>query len=202
MLDAYLADEIGEQALKQDAESWQNYAASYRPLIEWARKTQIPVIAANAPAGIVRCVGRHGVGYLERLSPQERSQVAAEIHLDDPPYRAKFMGAGRHGTTENSEDLRARKHFAAQVLSVLKVLRSEQFARERLGLNKAFGNIEPESINIHGGSLAFGHPFGATGTRMVTTMANELASTKAKTALLGLCAQGGQSAGAVMEAVD
>ena len=92
--------------------------------------------------------------------------------------------------------------FAAQVLSVLKVLKSDQFAKERLGLDKAFGDIAAESINIHGGSLAFGHPFGATGARMVTTMANELATTKNKTALLGICAQGGQSAGAVMEAVD
>lgn len=92
--------------------------------------------------------------------------------------------------------------FAAQVLSVLKVLKSEQFAKERLGLDKAFGDIAPESINIYGGSLAFGHPFGATGARMVTTMANELATTKNKTALLGICAQGGQSAGAVMESID
>jgi acetyl-CoA acyltransferase len=82
------------------------------------------------------------------------------------------------------------------------VLRSEQFAKERLGLDKAFGDIPVERINVHGGSLAFGHPFGATGTRMVTTMANELALTKAKTALLGICAQGGQSAGAVMVAAE
>ena len=92
--------------------------------------------------------------------------------------------------------------FAAQVLSVLKVLKSDQFAKERLGREKAFGNIPMERINVHGGSLAFGHPFGATGARMVITMANELATTKNKTALLGLCAQGGQSAGAVMESVD
>jgi acetyl-CoA acyltransferase len=92
--------------------------------------------------------------------------------------------------------------FAAQVLSVLKVLRSDQFAKERLGLEKAFGDIPVDRINVHGGSLAFGHPFGATGARMVTTMANELALTKAKTALLGICAQGGQSAGAVMEAAE
>lgn len=89
--------------------------------------------------------------------------------------------------------------FAAQVLSVLAVLRSDEFARQRLGLDEAVGDIAPESINLYGGSLAFGHPFGATGARMVTTMANELATTDKKTALLGICAQGGQSAGAVME---
>jgi len=92
--------------------------------------------------------------------------------------------------------------FAAQVLSVLKVMKSRRFAKERLELEKAIGEISPKEINLYGGSLAFGHPFGATGARMVTTMANELGDTKKKTALLGICAQGGQSAGAVMESVE
>lgn len=91
--------------------------------------------------------------------------------------------------------------FAAQVLSVLKVLRSDEFGRQRLGLKAAFGDIDPASINIHGGSLAFGHPFAATGARMVTTMANELARSEHKTALLGICGQGGVSAAAVMEKI-
>jgi len=109
----------------------------------------------------------------------------------------------RSGLTLDQIDLiDIHEAFAAQVLCVLKALASDRFAQERLGLEKAFGRIEPESINVHGGSLAFGHPFGATGTRMITTMANELAMTDNKTALLGVCGQGGQSAGAVMEAVD
>ena len=54
---------------------------------------------------------------------------------------------------------------------------------------------------MHGGSLAFGHPFAATGARMIITMANELHRTEARTALLGVCAQGGQSGAVVMEAV-
>ena len=91
--------------------------------------------------------------------------------------------------------------FAAQVLCVLKALGSPEFGRQRLGLKRAAGLVAPERINVHGGSLAFGHPFAATGARMVTTMANELARTDAKTAVLGICAQGGQSAGAVMESV-
>jgi acetyl-CoA acyltransferase len=59
-----------------------------------------------------------------------------------------------------------------------------------------------DKLNVHGGSVALGHPFGATGARMVMTMANELARTGAKTALLGICAAGGLGAGAVMESVD
>jgi acetyl-CoA acyltransferase len=92
--------------------------------------------------------------------------------------------------------------FAAQVLSVLKMLGSAPFARARLGKDAAVGEIDPAKLNVHGGSLALGHPFGATGARMVTTMANELARTGKKTALLGLCAAGGLGAAALLERVD
>jgi acetyl-CoA acyltransferase len=91
--------------------------------------------------------------------------------------------------------------FAAQVLSVLKMLSSTAFAQERLGRSTAVGDIDPSRLNLYGGSLAIGHPFGATGARMVTTMANELARSGKQTALLGLCAAGGLGAAAVLEAV-
>jgi acetyl-CoA acyltransferase len=91
--------------------------------------------------------------------------------------------------------------FAAQVLSILKMLGSRAFARDRLGRDEAIGQIDPARLNIHGGSIALGHPFGATGARMVTTMANELYRTGKQTALLGICAAGGLGAGAVLEAV-
>lgn len=91
--------------------------------------------------------------------------------------------------------------FAAQVLSVLEMLGSKAFANERLGRAEAVGDVDPELLNVHGGSVAIGHPFAATGARMVTTMANELASGTHETALLGICAAGGLGAGAVMEAV-
>jgi acetyl-CoA acyltransferase len=92
--------------------------------------------------------------------------------------------------------------FAAQVLSVLKMLASGPFARSRLGREEAVGEIDPAILNVHGGSLALGHPFGATGARMVTTMANELSRTGKKTALLGICAAGGLGAAAVLERVS
>lgn len=91
--------------------------------------------------------------------------------------------------------------FAAQVLSVLKALASDGFARERLGRNTKVGDIDPSRLNIHGGSLAIGHPFGATGARMVTTMANELQQANKQTALLGICAAGGLGAAAILERV-
>jgi acetyl-CoA acyltransferase len=89
--------------------------------------------------------------------------------------------------------------FAAQVLSVQKALANETFARVRLGRGQAVGGIDPERLNVHGGSIALGHPFAATGARMVTTMANELSEKNLRTALLGLCAAGGLGAAAILE---
>jgi acetyl-CoA acyltransferase len=89
--------------------------------------------------------------------------------------------------------------FAAQVLSVLKMLASAPFARARLGRDTAVGTVDAARLNVHGGSLALGHPFAATGARMVTTMANELHATGKRTALLGLCAAGGLGAAALLE---
>ncbi|MFW5875415.1 MAG: acetyl-CoA C-acyltransferase [Myxococcota bacterium] len=91
--------------------------------------------------------------------------------------------------------------FAAQVLSVVKALGSDGFARQRLGRDQAVGQVDPSKLNVHGGSIAIGHPFGATGARMVTTMANELKERNVETAVLGICAAGGLGAGAVMERV-
>ncbi len=91
--------------------------------------------------------------------------------------------------------------FAAQVLSVLKMLASDAFARARLGRDAAVGEIDPDRLNVHGGSIAIGHPFAATGARMVTTTANELHRTGKRTALLGICAAGGLGAAAILERV-
>ena len=91
--------------------------------------------------------------------------------------------------------------FAAQVLSVLAMLESRAFAEARLGRSEAVGAIDPEKLNLYGGSVALGHPFAATGARMVTTVANALQERDGGLALLGICAAGGLGAGAVMERV-
>ena len=91
--------------------------------------------------------------------------------------------------------------FAAQVLSVLKMLDSQAFAEERLGRSKPVGAVDIDKMNIYGGSVAIGHPFAATGARMATTMAYELARSNKSTALLGICAAGGLGAAAVLERV-
>ncbi|MDP0397838.1 acetyl-CoA C-acyltransferase [Tsukamurella strandjordii] len=91
--------------------------------------------------------------------------------------------------------------FAAQTLSVLDALASPEWAAERLDRDTPVGEIDPDRLNVHGGSVSIGHPFGATGARMVTTMANELARTGKQTALLGICAAGGHGASVVLERV-
>jgi acetyl-CoA acyltransferase len=88
------------------------------------------------------------------------------------------------------------------VLCVLKMLGSDAWGREVLGRDGAAGFVAPEAINIHGGSVSLGHPFAATGARMVSTMANELHVSGKRTALLGICGAGGLSAAALLERAD
>ncbi len=92
--------------------------------------------------------------------------------------------------------------FTGQVLCVLKAMASQEFLDRHAGNGVVAAEIAPQKINIHGGSVALGHPFGATGARMVNTMANELALGSARRAVIGICAAGGLGAGAVLERVD
>ncbi|MEM7154271.1 MAG: acetyl-CoA C-acyltransferase [Myxococcota bacterium] len=118
------------------------------------------------------------------------------------PALAMPKALDRAGMTMDDIDMiDMHEAFAAQVLSVLKMLGSDAFAKARLGRDKAVGEVDPDKLNLYGGSVALGHPFGATGARMVTTVANELASGNKQNALLGICAAGGLGAGAVMERV-
>lgn len=89
--------------------------------------------------------------------------------------------------------------FAGQMLTVLKALASDDFAKERLNRKKAVGKVPYDSLNSWGGSLSIGHPFGATGVRLVTTAANRLIESNGKYALIAACAAGGQGHAMVIE---
>jgi acetyl-CoA acyltransferase len=89
--------------------------------------------------------------------------------------------------------------FAAQVLSNLQAFASEKFAREKLGRSAPIGSVDPEILNRYGGSIAIGHPFGATGARIVTTLANELARSRKEFGLLTVCAAGALGHAMVLE---
>jgi uncharacterized iron-regulated protein len=118
-LDDYLAGKIGEETLTNGL-GWNDYAQAYRPLVEYAKDNRLPVIAANAPRDIVRCVAREGAAYLNRLSAAQRSLVAAELHAEDGPYKQKFLrfagdDPAHGGSGDGKAKQRMENNFTAQV---------------------------------------------------------------------------------------
>ncbi len=91
--------------------------------------------------------------------------------------------------------------FAAQVLSVVKALESKEFARAYLGRDEAVGKVDRSKLNVNGGSIALGHPFGATGSRMLNSMARELHRREANRAIVSLCAAGGMGTALLLERI-
>lgn len=89
--------------------------------------------------------------------------------------------------------------FAGQILANLKCLASEAFAKDKLGQEKAVGEIDMNKFNLHGGSLAIGHPFGATGARLVTTVVNRLIRENGRYGLLAACAAGAHGHAMILE---
>ena len=89
--------------------------------------------------------------------------------------------------------------FAAQVLCTLAAWESEDYCRDRLGLDTALGSIDRSKMNIHGSSLAVGHPFAATGARIVGNMAQILENAGSGRGLISICTAGGMGVAAIME---
>lgn len=118
VIDRYLAGDIGETEMIEDAGAWDNYRASYRPLVEFARQNRVPVIAANAPADVVRCVGRKGPDYLATLPPESRERLPETPFIETRAYREKFIDAigGSHGTGDGELSERMRNTYQAQLL--------------------------------------------------------------------------------------
>jgi uncharacterized iron-regulated protein len=121
-VDEYVARRIGETTLIDKGRAWNNYAASYRPLLLFARDHQLPVVAAEAPGWAISCVGQWGPAILDRFTPLERTWVADEVHIAPGAYEDKFMaflgtsaahGGGTAGTPESVA--KAQRSFAAQV---------------------------------------------------------------------------------------
>ncbi len=90
--------------------------------------------------------------------------------------------------------------FASQVLCALKAWEDPVFCRERLGLEEPLGAIDRDKLNVHGGSLAAGHPFGATGGRIIANLAKMLKGKGSGRGVISICAAGGLGLTAIMEA--
>lgn len=89
--------------------------------------------------------------------------------------------------------------FAAQVLCTLKAWESERYCKERLGLDQALGSIDRSRMNVRGGSVAIGHPFAATGARVLSTLATILERAGSGRGLISVCTAGGMGVAAIVE---
>ncbi len=120
-----------------------------------------------------------------------------------PAYAVPRLLA-RHGLGLQDFDFyEIHEAFAAQVLCTLRAWEDPVFCKERLGLDQPLGSIDRAKLNVHGGSLAAGHPFAATGGRIVATLAKELHEKKSDAparGLISICAAGGMGVTAIMEA--
>ena len=115
------------------------------------------------------------------------------------PVLAAPMALQRAGLTLRDIDLvEMHEAFAAQVLSNLRGFESQQWA-ERAGFSKPVGEVDRSTLNAMGGSLAIGHPFGATGARITTTLVNELERRGGQFGLMTVCAAGGLGFSMVVE---
>jgi len=93
VLDSYLNHEIGEQTLITEGRAWPNYASDYRPLVEFAKAHHLPVIAANAPIDLVRCIAQKGPEVADQLPEQQRAYLADDLTHFSDAYQAKFQQA-------------------------------------------------------------------------------------------------------------
>ena len=119
--------------------------------------------------------------------------------LQGPAYAAPIALDRAGLTMEDIGLMEMHEAFAAQVLSNLQALSSKEFAEEELGRGEAVGHPDVDVINVMGGSIAIGHPFGATGARLTITLLNEMARRDVEFGLITVCAAGGMGFAMVVE---
>lgn len=124
-----------------------------------------------------------------------------------PAYAVPRLLARHELSLDDFALIEIHEAFASTVLSTLAAWESDEFGRDRLGLPGAFGTVPRDRLNVHGSSLAAGHPFAATGGRIVATLAKALHQLKAEQAsdepvrgLVSVCAAGGLGIAAILEA--
>jgi acetyl-CoA C-acetyltransferase len=125
--------------------------------------------------------------------------MGAEGLLMAPAYAVPRMLADAGIGLQDFDFYEIHEAFAAQVLCTLKAWESPDFCRDRLGLEGPLGSIDRSKLNVKGSSLAVGHPFAATGTRVVATLAKLLAERGAGRGLISICTAGGMGVTAILE---
>jgi acetyl-CoA acyltransferase len=144
-----------------------------------------------------KAMGFKPLGYI-------RSYAYAALSPDDQllmgPAYATPIALDRAGLTLNDIDLiEMHEAFAAQVLSNIQAFASKRFAEEKLGRTEPIGEIDMDKFNVLGGSIAIGHPFGATGGRLTITVLNELRRRGGNFGLVTACAAGALGVTMVVE---
>lgn len=149
----------------------------------WARRKNLPIIA-----------------YLTYCKVAAVNFINDEGLLMAPAYAVSEMLKTANLRLQDFDFYEIHEAFAAQTIATLKAWQSERFCRERLGRNQPLGPIELAKMNVKGGSIAIGHPFAATGARIIATMAKLLHQKGSGRGLVSVCTAGGMGVTAILEA--
>ncbi|MDP1520430.1 acetyl-CoA C-acetyltransferase [Porticoccus litoralis] len=144
----------------------------------------------------------NGLPVLARLTHMETAavdHVSGEGLLMAPTVAVANMLRKAGLSLQDFDYYEVHEAFAAQVLCTLKAWESEEYCRERLGLDAALGSIDRSKLNIVGSSLALGHPFAATGARIAGTLAKLLNEAGQGRGLISICTAGGMGVAAILE---
>jgi acetyl-CoA C-acetyltransferase len=149
---------------------------------DWARKRNLPVLA-----------------YLTFGKVAAVDFVRDEGLLMAPAYAVPRMLADAGIGLQEFDFYEIHEAFAAQVLCTLKAWESAEFCRDRLGLDRPLGSIDRAKLNVKGGSLAVGHPFAATGARILATLAKAIDQCGGGRGLISICTAGGMGVTAIVD---
>jgi len=150
---------------------------------DWARQKNLPVMA-----------------YLTFAKVSAVNFVDQEGLLMAPAYAVSDMLKQANLRLQDFDFYEIHEAFAAQTIATLKAWQSEEFCRNKLGRNEPMGPIDLSRLNTKGGSIAIGHPFAATGARIVGAMAKMLQEKGSGRGLISICTAGGMGISAIMEA--
>ncbi len=150
---------------------------------DWARKKNLPIMA-----------------YLTFAKASAVNFIDDEGLLMAPAYAVSDMLKQANLGLQDFDFYEIHEAFAAQTVATLKAWQSEDFCRNKLGRNEPMGPIDLARLNTKGGSIAIGHPFAATGARIVATMAKLLHENGSGRGLISVCTAGGMGVTAIMEA--
>ncbi|MDD0853427.1 acetyl-CoA C-acetyltransferase [Halobacteriovorax sp. GB3] len=143
--------------------------------------------------------GLEVLAYLTFMQSAAVNYMGEEGLLMAPAYAVPKLLKQAGITLQDFDFYEIHEAFAAQVLCTLKAWESEEFCKTKLGLDSALGSIDREKLNVKGGSLAIGHPFAATGSRILGALAKIINEKGSGRGLISICTAGGMGVTAIVE---